>query len=73
MQECDKAAEELTAAGPGKCVALSSANISTAGACVRAVMWRVAAELTHADYSNMLAVVVRCRGSQEGGGGALVT
>ncbi|ELR21401.1 short chain dehydrogenase/reductase family [Acanthamoeba castellanii str. Neff] len=29
-KECDKAAEELTAAGPGKCVALSSANISTA-------------------------------------------
>jgi len=35
VQECNKAAEELTAAGPGKCVALSSANISTVGACVR--------------------------------------
>jgi hypothetical protein len=33
-QECDKAAEQLTHAGPGKCVALSSANISTEGACV---------------------------------------
>lgn len=37
MQECDKAAESLNKVGPGKCIALGSANISTAGTAI--VTW----------------------------------